>query len=266
MKKKWTGERLEAFIYNRDTIDHLHRYALAGQYIQDKVVLDVACGEGYGSHLMSQKAQQVFAVDIDAQTIAQAQKKYASNNIDFLVGSAADIPLEAHSVDVVVSFETIEHHDQHEQMMAEIKRVLKPGGLVIISTPDKLYYTDQRNFQNPFHVKELYKDEFTALFAPFFKITQLLTQTYCGGNSIIQDDQNLHPIEFFTGDYQRISPQKLVPLYLIMLASESAFTLQKTTIFNGENIVKKEISEQVRQSITYRIGQWILTPVKWLKK
>ena len=135
--KNWTGERLETFVYNRIAIEHLHRYSIATEYCSDKIVLDIACGEGYGSHLMSEKASFVYGVDIDNECISQAKLKYKKQNIEFLVGSTSKIPLEDNSVDIVVSYETIEHHDEHDEMMTEIKRVLKHGGLFCLAIGTK---------------------------------------------------------------------------------------------------------------------------------
>ncbi len=137
MKKKWTGERLETFVLNETTVEHLHRYGIVMPFIEDKTVLDIACGEGYGSKLLSSKALKVIGVDIDLETIEKASKKYGSSNLTFIQGSADKIPVKDGSIDTVVSFETIEHHDKHNEMMNEIKRVLKPGGILIISSPEK---------------------------------------------------------------------------------------------------------------------------------
>ena len=140
--KTWTGERLETFVFNDNTVEHLHRYAITIDYIKGKTVLDIASGEGYGTNLLSKYAEKVFGVDIDETSIELAKKKYSSKNLEFKIGRADLIPLEDSSMDVVVSFETLEHHDKHQEMMLEIKRVLKPGGILIMSTPDKKYYTD----------------------------------------------------------------------------------------------------------------------------
>ena len=75
-------------------------------------------------------------------------------------------------VDFVVSFETIEHHDQHLQMMMEIRRVLRPDGVLIISSPDKHEYSDVPGFKNEFHVKELYLSEFVDLLSSHFSPRQ----------------------------------------------------------------------------------------------
>ncbi|MDI9257681.1 class I SAM-dependent methyltransferase [Flavobacterium sedimenticola] len=263
----WTGERLETYIYTRDAVEHLHRYSLLTPYIADKTVLDIACGEGYGSAIMSKTAARVYGVDIDADTVTKAQAKYKRENLSFQEGSAAAIPLQDHSVDVVVSFETIEHHDKHREMLSEIKRVLKPSGMLIISTPDKLYYSDARNFKNKFHVKELYKQEFVDLIAAHFANLQLLTQEYVNGNSLIQDDAS-EKIAIFTGNYSEVQTQHIPPLYLIAIAADVEFARQKASLFDGNSFVNAEIDSKVRyvyQSTTYKLGHTLLRPFKFIK-
>ena len=269
MKKKWTGERLETFIYNRDAIDHLHRYALVSNFIESKIILDIASGEGYGSHLMCEKASFVYGVDIDELTISKAKLKYQKKNLEFLVGNTSAIPLENQSVDVVISFETIEHHDEHEQMMVEIKRVLKPNGIVVISTPDKKYYSDLRNFHNQFHVKELYKNEFVNLLSTYFKNIQLFNQRYCNGNSIIYEDISDHQLKFYSGNYSQININEPHPLYLIAIMSDSSLKLQYGSFFDGNEILKEQIDREnaiVYKSNTYKLGHFLLRPLKFLKK
>lgn len=269
MKNNWTGERLETYIYSKDSIDHLHRYSLVSNYVQDKIVLDIASGEGYGSNIISDKAAFVYGVDIDAKSIQEAQLKYKKDNLKFLVGSTSSIPLEDHAVDVVVSFETIEHHDEHIEMMNEIRRVLRPNGLLIISTPDKKNYTEKRNFVNKFHVKELYKHEFFDLIAQNFNSIQMLTQKYVNGNSIIQEDTIDSEIKIFSGNYAAISNVVIDPFYLIAIASNGSFEKQKTTIFDGNDIIQTEFTNrlnEIYQSNSYKLGHLILSPFKRLKK
>lgn len=90
----WTGERLETHVFDDNTINHLHRYTLAMNIIIDKDVLDIASGEGYGSHLMSYKANHVYGVDIDEDTIKAASKKYKKNNLEFILGSTSSITIK----------------------------------------------------------------------------------------------------------------------------------------------------------------------------
>ena len=270
MTKKWTGERLETFIHSRDTIEHLHRYAIVNDYIKGKKVLDIACGEGYGSNLISNEAKYVYGVDIDSQVIENAKIKYKKANIEFIAGSTDNIPLDDASVDVVVSFETIEHHDKHHEMMIEIKRVLKPNGIVIISTPDKLYYSDKRNAKNEFHIKELYKKEFLDLVSSYFNKVQLLNQIYVDGNSFIQEDsESLLECKFYKGDFKKLEKTEAVPLYLISILSNSNFNKQSVSIFNGSMVLETEYSRKVTdiyQSTSYKLGRFILLPYRLIKK
>ncbi|MCK8141927.1 class I SAM-dependent methyltransferase [Flavobacterium sp. I-SCBP12n] len=269
MKKKWTGERLETNIFSRDTTEHLHRYAVALEYIKDKTILDIACGEGYGSNLMSNEAKYVFGVDIDAETINKACKKYIKNNLKYLSGSTSNIPVQSNSIDVVISYETLEHHDEHEQMMLEIQRVLKPNGILIISTPDKHYYSDVRNFKNSFHVKELYKNEFLDLISKYFKFAQLLNQAHINGSSLISENEYIKKIKFFKGDYTEIVSIENDLTFLIIIASNAEFSKQNTTIFDGTEVAKhivNEIKKEFTDSNTFRLGKFLLSPFVFIKR
>jgi ubiquinone/menaquinone biosynthesis C-methylase UbiE len=111
-------------------LEHRHRCLLAHEFCHGKDVLLLASGEGYGSAMLSSVAISVVGVDIARDAVSHSQRTYARQNLRFMVGSCAEIPLPNASIDVVVSFETLEHHDLHDEMMAEVKRVLRPGGLL----------------------------------------------------------------------------------------------------------------------------------------
>src|SRR5258706_15489259 len=115
-RKKYTGERLETHEQGEGMIEHLHRYAIAMEKCRGKSVLDIASGEGYGSSLLATTALKVTGVDIDAETVRAANEKYTikNNKLEFLQGSADHIPFATGIFDIVVSFETIEHHDKHQ--------------------------------------------------------------------------------------------------------------------------------------------------------
>lgn len=269
MAKKYTGERLMTSIYTRDSIEHLHRYAIVKDYVKDKVVLDIACGEGYGANLISTTAKFVYGVDIDDIIIQEAKIKYRKENLEYLTGSAIRIPLNDNSIDVVVSFETIEHLDKHLEMIDEIKRVLTSNGMLIISSPDKLFYSDARNFNNQFHVKELYKQEFVDLISKSFSKIQLLTQKYTNGNSLIEDDTTNNKVRFFSGNYTEITDVIINPLYLIAIASDNTFANQKSSIFDGIQSVDTDFKnkiDKIYSSNSYKLGHLILLPIKFLKR
>ena len=173
---EFTGERFTPECVREIAYEHWHRYAWALPWVQGQDVLDVACGEGYGSHLLSQEAKSVVGVDLDQKTIEHAKAKYSRDNLTFRAGDALNLPLEGDGFDVVVCFETIEHVADHAGLMMELKRVLKPDGLLLLSSPDKASYSDQTGYDNPFHVKELYREELDELLATHFKAHRMWAQ------------------------------------------------------------------------------------------
>lgn len=184
---EFTGERFMPDFPSDWGSEHLHRYLLASELCVGKKVLDVASGEGYGSALLADAALHVTGVDISNEAVAFAQKKYLKSNLVYLQGSATALPFESKTFDIVVSFETIEHLTEQESMMDELARVLRPDGLLIISSPDKLEYTDIPQHENEFHVKELYKKEFETLIDARFSHYQLYGQRLDYGSLIIGD-------------------------------------------------------------------------------
>ena len=108
----WTGERYVPQVSGNIALEHLHRYAFASGLSEGKRVLDIACGEGYGSEMLSRNAKSVVGVDIDPATVAHAMTKYRSPKMKFIEGACEKIPLPDKSVDLVVSFETLEHIDE----------------------------------------------------------------------------------------------------------------------------------------------------------
>lgn len=181
---EFTGERFIPADTNNDelSVEHLHRYHSILPLVKGKVVLDIACGEGYGAALIAKSAKSVIGVDISTECIAHAKQKYFAQhaNVRFAVGDVEQIPVEDGTIDVVVSFETIEHVSEEGQIrfIKEIKRVLKKDGLCIISTPDKQIYSDKYNHENQFHVHELTRHEFIDLLADHFNNAQLMEQGF----------------------------------------------------------------------------------------
>ncbi|PYJ07559.1 MAG: hypothetical protein DMF06_15295 [Verrucomicrobia bacterium] len=184
----WTGERLVTTCHRPLAYEHLHRYAVAFGLAKDKRVLDIACGEGYGVNLLSFAASKVIGVDLDVETIAHASAKYRRGNVRFMQGACTKIPCDDQSIDLVTSFETIEHISEHEAFLSEIKRVLAPGGILIISSPDKTEYAKVSEATNPFHRAELNHDEFVQLVERTFKHCVAGKQRLVTGSWIAPDE------------------------------------------------------------------------------
>jgi len=267
MKQKWTGERLETFVYNETAIEHLHRYAIALNYVKDKVVLDIACGEGYGSNLLADLARSVAGVDIDSATITQARNKYTKTNLKFSEGSVEQIPSPDHAFDVVVSFETLEHITEHEKMFHEIKRVLKPGGLLIVSTPEKKYYSDLPKNSNPFHRKELYETQFRELVGRFFCHYFCFYQTLAVSSIALVETEGR--VKIFEGNYTAILPKNNIePVYLIAVASDSEIDKPVSSLFLDKSMLRNALENRERMlknSWSYRTGSFLLFPLKLIR-
>jgi len=133
----WTGERLTTATAGQTEIEHLHRYFLARALCRGRDVLDVAAGEGYGSHLLAQVARSVTGVDVAPNAVAHAARVYRGPNLRFVQGDARHLPVDDAAVDIVVSFETIEHLYEHDEFLGEVRRVLRPGGRFVVSTPER---------------------------------------------------------------------------------------------------------------------------------
>lgn len=175
------GEPLERFVPGlpgQIKAEHFHRYALAKPMARDKDVLDLACGEGYGAAQLALVARSVVGVDNDSSVIEAAAKRYQEAHLSFQVGSCDALPLPDASLDGVVSFETLEHHDRHDEMMREVKRVLRPDGFLLISSPNRAVYSHGPKHENPFHVKELSLDEFVALLRRHFRFIEVVGQKF----------------------------------------------------------------------------------------
>ncbi|MDM0077387.1 glycoside hydrolase family 99-like domain-containing protein [Variovorax sp. J2P1-59] len=165
----FTGERFVPHVEGDIQLEHMHRYLAARRLVTGKRVLDIASGEGYGSAILAECAATVIGVDIDEPSVRHAQSAYRRSNLSFVQGDATAVPVEDSSIDVIVSFETIEHLKGHRQMMAEFKRVLVPGGILVLSSPDRHEYSDVPGFHNPYHVRELYLSELQALLSEHFR-------------------------------------------------------------------------------------------------
>lgn len=175
---EFTGERFTPECVREIWYEHMHRYAFAMPLARGKRVLDAACGEGYGSALLAVEADQVLGLDIDATSIAHARARYADReNLAFREANVTQLDaFEAQSFDQIVCFETLEHVAEQDELLAGFGRLLAPGGVLLVSTPDKAEYSDKRGFDNEFHVRELYRQEFEQLLSRHFSHHRLLAQ------------------------------------------------------------------------------------------
>lgn len=221
---KFTGERYMPSEAGEIRHEHLHRYAWCAHLVEGKDVLDIACGEGYGSAMLSRSARTVLGVDIADATIQHAIAKYHDvRGLGFKQGDASRIPLPDDCVDVVISFETIEHHDRHAEMLSEIRRVLRPDGLLVISSPNRTVYSEQAGYHNEFHVKELDFGEFDAVLKQQFDQIRYFGQRLAVGSSIftLQGEDGVRTVDALTDTGSEIVERAAAlidPVYFIAVA------------------------------------------------
>lgn len=236
-KLAFTGERYVPGLGGQIQHEHFHRYLFAAPYCRGRDVLDIACGEGYGCHLLAQVAKSTVGVDIDAQMIAYAGRQYASDQLRFLVGDATSIPLPAASVDVVVSFETIEHFQDHERFLAEVARVLRPGGLLIISSPNRSIYTERDQHHNQFHVRELDREEFRSALLAQFAHVALFEQRPMEGSAIVAESATPLPTEGLETsnhlDYQRSEDVPSTRYFVAVASANPLPPLSNSLLFDS---------------------------------
>lgn len=222
---EWTGERFTTNLTGQIEVEHLHRYFLARHLTRGVDVLDIASGEGYGSSFLAQTAHSVIGVEIDRVAVEHARAAYVAQNLHFVQGSAQSIPLPDQSIDCVVSFETIEHLHDQQQFLTEIRRVLRPGGKLIVSSPNCDVYSPTGAQPNPYHIRELTRNEFEKLLRANFEHVTLLAQRPIVGSVIVRvagADSSFNNMTFENrgGDRYEASQGLDGPLYYLAFASD----------------------------------------------
>ena len=168
---RWTGERCLPFIEDVQVVyEHLLRYHFAIPYCAGKRVIDLGSGEGYGAALLAESAESVVGIEIDREAVEHAAAAYRNPKLRFIQGSVLELnAIPTGSIDAAVCFEVLEHVREQEELLAGVDRILAPGGLLLISTPDRRIYTEKDDYHNPYHLKELDPEEFEALLRQHFK-------------------------------------------------------------------------------------------------
>ncbi len=160
--------------------EHAARYVFALPAVEGRSVLDIACGTGYGIGLMQTKAAHVTGIDVDAEAARDARKECAGNS-SVLLANGLGLPFGDCVFDIITSFETIEHLHERTAFLAELRRVLKPAGVLLLSTPNANYALPvDGKPTNPFHVHEYTPDELRGELTAHFSIESFLGQTLDG--------------------------------------------------------------------------------------
>ncbi|MFV0442174.1 MAG: class I SAM-dependent methyltransferase [Planctomycetaceae bacterium] len=159
------------------------RYRWAGEFVLGKRVLEVGCGNGAGTAgLYERGATEAVGVDVDAAAIERASKRFSQPGLRFLISSGSELPVDENSLDVVVSLETIEHVEDHQTLLAEFTRALAPGGLLLLSTPNRCVTNPATTIAtrpaNPLHVQEWNREELEVELGTAFNSIEWFGQTF----------------------------------------------------------------------------------------
>lgn len=176
---EFTGERVipgkvETDLWN----EHVARYAFAALFSPGKRVLDAGCGSGYGAAALSRDARSVTGVDISLEAVQYARTQDPAARLRLAAASATALPFADGAFDLVTAFEVIEHLEDQAGLIREARRVLAPGGVLLVSTPNREYYAESRGEkgQNPFHVREFTAAEFQSELETAFPAVRIVLQ------------------------------------------------------------------------------------------
>jgi SAM-dependent methyltransferase len=204
--------------------EHLHRYLIAARWAQSRSVLDVATGSGYGAALLSRGARTVYAMDIDEGCLRHAGAAWSCANLVFFRGDATQLPLRSESADLVVAMEVLEHLSDQEGLIREIARVCRPGGIAVISTPNRASYSDARDYKNPFHVREFCREELLSLLERHFRHIELLSQQVRAGSLITGNRGTENSCEIITDLAPAGGRAAVEPMYFLAVCGQTELT------------------------------------------
>ena len=242
---EWTGERFTTGVVGQIEIEHVHRYFFAREACRGLDVVDVASGEGYGSALLAQTARSVVGVDISHKAVDYANATYRAPNLRYLQGDAREIPLDDASVDIVVSFETIEHFYDHDAFLADVRRILRPGGRFIVSSPERDVYSPSGSAANPFHVRELSGVELGVLLGGTFEYVQILAQRAMIGSVLFSEAVGAGGTMTFEKrgpSHFEASPGLPRPLYLVAVASDQPLSSMPDSVYIEDGQIESVLS------------------------
>lgn len=221
----FAGERYTSAVSGEIELEHLHRYFLARSLSRGKDVIDIAAGEGYGTAILGQVARSVVGVELYADVLKHAASNHSRSNIRFLAADAHYVPLRDASFDVVVSFETLEHCSDGEAFLKELVRLLRPNGILLISSPDRDIYSPSGRPANPYHLREYTRREFLDLIGNHFPQVELYAQRHLKGSAILAASERAETAETLIferrgTDYAEVDSELARAPYLLAVASQ----------------------------------------------
>lgn len=164
---------------------HKYAYDETLQYVTDKTVLDVGCGTGYGVKICSETAKFVVGLDYDLSAVKYCNDNFATDNNSFLNSNALFLSIGTDVFDIAITFQVIEHISDPLKFINELKRVVKPSGLIIISTPN-VADSIKGKYGNPFHINEMGYRDLDDLLRKSFEFFEIFGHTYKSQSTLMK--------------------------------------------------------------------------------
>ena len=244
---EFTGERVVPGLVDADLLnEHLARYRFAARFAEGAIVLDAGCGTGYGAAQLL-RASKVFGVDASMEAIDHARRNFSRAGVQFLQAVCESLPFAEGSFDLVVAFEVIEHLERWENFLAEARRVLRPAGMLLVSTPNKAYYAEARGAAgaNPYHVREFEFGEFESVLRAVFPHVNLWTQNH---SDVIVFNSAARPKEVAAGDFDAPADDRPEQAHFFLAACS------QSPIGNGRAFAWSPVSGNVLRDRERHIG------------
>lgn len=239
-REKW--DSIEQYL---EYVRSLAAYVLfAKQFVDDRKVLEIGCGTGYGANELGSCASSIIALDISRERILYCQAKYRKSNVSFLEGNGLALPFETGTFDVVMSFQVIEHIEPKLTLeyLKEIRRVLRSGGIFICSTPNKkIRLLPLQKPWNPEHKKEYSLGELKYLLNKVFEEVKIYG--LCGSDEIQAIERNRvkqNPFEVYIVAPLSQMLKRLLPFPLLVRLRKHFITKRiNGKAMRGEDFVNK---------------------------
>jgi 2-polyprenyl-3-methyl-5-hydroxy-6-metoxy-1,4-benzoquinol methylase len=193
----YTGERYDPEAANAlAEYDHAGRYHFVRQLVgrgAGSALLDLGCGLGVGTRFLAPLFQRVVGVDVSTEALEEARKRTSDSHVSFVALKNFSTEPQPELFDVVTCLEVIEHTLEQDRLVRMVRERLRQGGVAIFSTPNILH-TRAQGIHNPFHVKELTREEFLAVLQPHFAHLQLFAQVQVNGAMVVTEEAAETPV------------------------------------------------------------------------